>query len=132
VSFFSILIIAIGLGMDAFAVAIGAGIALKSRSQAPAFRLSSSFGFFQFIMPVIGWSVGLTVSTFIQDYDHWLAFILLAAIGSKMIYDALRDSREISSPDPTRGIPLLMLSIATSIDALAVGLSLAFLNVAIF
>lgn len=118
--------------MDAFAVAIGAGIALKSRSQAPAFRLSSSFGFFQFIMPVIGWSAGLTVSTFIQDYDHWLAFLLLAAIGGKMIYDALRDGQAISSPDPTRGIPLLMLSIATSIDALAVGLSLAFLKVAIF
>jgi putative Mn2+ efflux pump MntP len=131
-SFFSILIIAIGLGMDAFAVASGAGIALKSRSQAPAFRLSSFFGFYQFIMPVIGWSAGLTVSTFIHDYDHWLAFLLLAAIGGKMIYDALRDGQAISSPDPSRGIPLLMLSIATSIDALAVGLSLAFLNVAIF
>jgi putative Mn2+ efflux pump MntP len=132
VSFFSIFVIAIGLGMDAFAVAIGAGIALKSRSRAPALRLSSSFGFFQFIMPVIGWSAGLTVSTFIGDYDHWLAFILLAAIGGKMIHDALRDGRELSSPDPTRGIPLLMLSIATSIDALAVGLSFAFLQVAIF
>ena len=130
-SFFSILIIAIGLGMDAFAVAIGAGIALKSRSQAPVFRLSSSFGFFQFIMPVIGWSAGLTISTFIQDYDHWLAFILLAGIGGKMIYDALRDAKEISHSDPTRGLSLLMLSIATSIDALAVGLSLAFLKVAI-
>ena len=131
-SFFSILVIAIGLGMDAFAVAIGSGIALKSRSQAPVFRLSSSFGFFQFIMPVIGWSAGLTISTFIQDYDHWLAFILLAGIGGKMIYDALRDGKEISHSDPTRGLSLLMLSIATSIDALAVGLSLAFLKVAIF
>lgn len=130
-NFFSILIIAVGLGMDAFAVAIGAGIALKDRTRASAFRLSFAFGFFQFIMPVIGWSAGMTISKFIRDYDHWLAFILLAAIGGKMIYDALRDGREISTPDPTRGIPLLMLSVATSIDALAVGLSLSFLKVAI-
>jgi len=132
VNFYSILIIAIGLGMDAFAVAIGAGVALKGHSQASAFRLSSSFGFFQFIMPIIGWSAGVTIETFIHDYDHWLAFILLAAIGGKMIYDALRDGKEVSSSDPTRGLPLLMLSIATSIDALAVGLSLAFLKVPIF
>jgi putative Mn2+ efflux pump MntP len=132
VSFFSILVIAIGLGMDAFAVAIGAGIALKGRSLASVLRMSFSFGFFQFIMPVIGWSAGVTVSTFIRDYDHWIAFVLLACIGGKMIYDALRDGKEISSPDPTRGLPLLMLSIATSIDALAVGLSLAFLKVEIF
>jgi len=131
VSFFSIFIIAVGLGMDAFAVAIGAGIALKSPSRAPALRLSSSFGFFQFIMPVIGWSAGLTISKLIRDYDHWFAFILLAAIGGKMIRDAMKDGKEFSSPDPTRGLPLLMLSIATSIDALAVGLSLAFLKVAI-
>ncbi|MCX5833933.1 MAG: manganese efflux pump MntP family protein [Deltaproteobacteria bacterium] len=131
-NFYSILIIAIGLGMDAFAVAIGAGVALKGHSQASAFRLSSSFGFFQFIMPIIGWSAGLTISTVIQGYDHWLAFVLLAAIGGKMIYDALRDGKEISFSDPTKGLPLLMLSIATSIDALAVGLSLAFLKVAIF
>jgi len=131
VSFFSILILAAGLGMDALAVAIGAGIALKSPSQVPALRLSSSFGFFQFIMPVIGWYAGQTISTFIRDYDHWLAFILLAAIGGKMIRDALKGGKEFASPDPTRGIPLLMLSIATSIDALAVGLSLAFLKEAI-
>ncbi len=130
-NFFSILIIAVGLGMDAFAVAIGAGIVLRDRTRASAFRLSCAFGFFQFIMPVIGWSAGMTISTFIRDYDHWLAFLLLAAIGGKMIYDALRDGREISAPDPTRGIPLVMLSIATSIDALAVGLSLSFLKVAI-
>jgi len=97
----------------------------------PGARLQAVFflWFFQFIMPVIGWSAGLTISTFIQDYDHWLAFILLAGIGGKMIYDALRDGKEISHSDPTRGLSLLMLSIATSIDALAVGLSLAFLKV---
>lgn len=124
--------IAVGLGMDAFAVAIGAGVVLKNHSQGSAFRMSFSFGFFQFIMPLIGWSAGLTISTFIQDYDHWLALVLLAGIGGKMIYDALRESKEVSHSDPTRGLPLLMLSIATSIDALAVGLSLAFLKVAIF
>jgi putative Mn2+ efflux pump MntP len=131
VSFFSIFVIAIGLGMDAFAVAIGAGVALKNPSQASVFRMSFSFGFFQFIMPITGWAAGVTIETFIHDYDHWLAFLLLAAIGGKMIHDALRDAKEVHSPDPTRGLPLFMLSIATSIDALAVGLSLALLNVAI-
>lgn len=130
-SFFSILVIAIGLGMDAFAVAVGTAVVLRKPALSSVFRLSFFFGIFQFMMPVAGWSAGQTVSGFIRNYDHWLAFLLLAAIGCKMIFDAFRDDTEKKWSDPTKGLPLIMLSVATSIDALAVGLSLAFLEVAI-
>lgn len=131
-SFLSILFIAVGLGMDAFAVAIGAGIVIRNLSFGPVFRLSFHFGLFQFLMPIIGWLAGRTVADYIIHYDHWIAFILLAFIGGKMIWDSLQDGDDnIRRTDPTKGVHLIMLSIATSIDALAVGLSLAFLNVEI-
>ena len=130
-NFASIFIIAVGLGMDAFAVAIGTGVFLKNPPRSSALRLSFFFGLFQFLMPVAGWLAGRSISKFIRDYDHWVAFLLLAAIGGKMIVDALRDEKDISAADPTRGLQLVLLSVATSIDALAVGLSLALLNVAI-
>jgi putative Mn2+ efflux pump MntP len=131
-SFLSILFIAVGLGMDAFAVAVGAGIVIRNLSFGPVFRLSFHFGFFQFLMPIIGWLAGRTVADYIVNYDHWIAFILLALIGGKMIRDSLKDGNdEMTWTDPTKGVNLIMLSIATSIDALAVGFSLAFLNVEI-
>ncbi len=128
-SFVSILFIAVGLGMDAFTVAVGAGVTVSRVSFGPVFRLAFHFGFFQFAMPIVGWAAGRTVATYIAHYDHWLAFGLLACVGGKMIIDALKDGAEVSRKDPTRGVTLVMLSVATSIDALAVGLSLAFLNV---
>ncbi len=125
--------IAIGLSMDAFAVAIGAGLTLKTVSARQTFRLAWHFGLFQAFMPVIGWLAGLTVAKWIAPLDHWIAFGLLAVIGGKMIYEALTDSGEDGErPDPTKGWSLILLSIATSIDALAVGLSLALLNVDIW
>jgi len=128
--FFSILLVAIGLGMDAFAVAIATGVTIRKLSFGPVFRLSFHFGFFQFLMPVIGWMAGRTVSGYIAEYDHWIAFGLLFLIGCKMIIDSLREET-IERTDPTRGFTLIMLSVATSIDALAVGLGFAFLNTGI-
>ncbi len=125
--------IAIGLAMDAFAVAIGAGLTLGHVTARQTLRLAWHFGLFQAVMPVIGWLAGLTVATLIAPVDHWIAFGLLAAIGGKMIYEAVRDDPdERPRADPTRGWSLILLSIATSIDALAVGLSLALLDVSIW
>lgn len=132
-SLLSLLLIAVALGMDAFAVAIGTGIVIKRLTFGPVFRLSFHFGLFQFMMPIIGWAAGRTISDYIVDYDHWIAFVLLAYIGSKMIWDSVKNSESdmFDDKDPTKGVTLVFLSVATSIDALAVGLSLAFLNIRI-
>ena len=125
--------IAIGLAMDAFAVAIGAGLTLKEVTPRQTFRLAWHFSLFQAFMPVIGWLAGLTVAQWIAPVDHWIAFGLLAVIGGKMIYEALKDDDEAAErSDPTKGWSLVLLSVATSIDALAVGLSLALLDVSIW
>ncbi|MUM76741.1 manganese efflux pump [Pseudodesulfovibrio sp. F-1] len=123
--------IAIVLAMDAFAVAIATGVALKAVSLRQTFRLSWHFGLFQALMPVIGWHLGITVRESIEAYDHWVAFVLLGYIGYKMIREAF-DEEEASKGDPTRGMSLIALSVATSIDALAVGLSLSVLGVSIW
>jgi putative Mn2+ efflux pump MntP len=128
--FLFILLLAVGLGMDAFSVAISAGAISPKFSWDSVFRLSLSFGLFQFFMPIAGWYTGQTIHTMISRYDHWVAFGLLAYVGGKMIWEGLREE-SMEYIDPTRGMTLLILSIATSIDALAVGLSLAFLNVPI-
>ena len=116
--------------MDAFAVAIATGIVLGTVSGRQTFRLAFHFGLFQFLMPVIGYLAGMTVEGYIREYDHWLAFVLLGYIGGKMIYEgAWGDAgEEGAGKDPTRGISLVVLSLATSIDALAVGISLGVLH----
>ena len=118
--------------MDAFAVAIAVGLSLPQVTGRHVFRLGWHLALFQFLMPVIGWSAGRTVSAYIADYDHWVAFGLLALIGGKMLVDAFRNEPAQRRADPTRGLMLITLSIATSIDALAVGLSMALLNVSIW
>jgi len=131
-NFYSIFIIAIGLGMDALSVAIGVGAAGRRISPGPVLRMSLSFGLFQFFMPLIGWAAGRTVADLIARYDHWVAFLLLAGVGGKMIWESFHEKDGAAAAnDPTKGITLLLLSVATSIDALAVGLSLAFLNIPI-
>ncbi|MDD4874096.1 MAG: manganese efflux pump MntP family protein [Dehalococcoidales bacterium] len=128
--FISILIIAVGLSADCFAVVFSGSIAMKSVSRWQVLRASLSFGVFQAFMPVLGWLVGRTIVDLITDYDHWLAFALLVFIGGKMIWESFRFKDEHPSRmDITRGTALLTLSIATSIDALAVGLTFAFLEV---
>jgi putative Mn2+ efflux pump MntP len=125
--------IAVGLAMDAFAVALAAGVTLQRVTARHTFRLAWHFGLFQFLMPVIGWLAGLSVAERIAALDHWVAFGLLALIGTKMIWEAIRgDQTPHVAQDPTRGLTLVVLSVATSIDALAVGLSLAFLQVSIW
>jgi manganese efflux pump family protein len=128
----TILGLAIGLGMDAFAVAAAIGLALGRLTFRPVFRLSWHFGFFQFLMPVLGWMAGQTVSRYITSYDHWVAFGLLVAVAGKMIYEAFEVESFSGKSDPTRGWSLLVLSVATSIDALAVGLSMAMLKVSVW
>ena len=130
----TILGIAVALAMDAFAVAIATGVSLKQVSIRQTFRLSWHFGLFQALMPLIGWLLGASVQGYMEAYTHWVAFILLAVVGTNMLKEAvLRDDEEEEKPrkDATKGMTLVMLSIATSIDALAVGLSMSMLRVSI-
>lgn len=129
----SVFLIALALAVDAFAVALAAGVSLCQVSGRQTFRLSFHFGLFQAMMNVIGWSAGLTVRSFLEGVDHWLAFGLLALVAAKMIRDAMVGHQEEAKKiDPTRGYTLVMLSVATSIDSLAVGLSFAVLNVSVW
>lgn len=124
--------IGIGLSMDAFAVAVVSSITLGKATRREIFRLSFHFGLFQAIMPVVGWAAGKTLEQAIQAWDHWIAFTLLAAIGLKAIREGLsQNSDTLHASNPTRGLKLISLSVATSIDAMAVGLSFAMLQVPI-
>jgi putative Mn2+ efflux pump MntP len=119
--------------MDAFAVSLGLGLSLRPATGGQIFRLAFHFGFFQFLMPVVGWAAGESFIRYIEKYDHWVAFALLLGVGGKMIFESFRPEKDVRArrSDPTRGASLLVLSVATSLDALAVGLSLAALRVAI-
>jgi putative Mn2+ efflux pump MntP len=127
-SLITIIILAVGLGVDAFSVAIGIGATNDKKSWSPVLRLAAAFGIFQFVMPIIGWLAGLTIVESIEAFDHWIAFALLALVGGKMIGEGLEQESDEEKADQTRGWPLLMLSIATSIDALAVGFSFSVLK----
>ena len=128
----NILGIAVALAMDAFAVAIATGVNLKKVSFRQTFRLSWHFGLFQAMMPVIGWAFGAAVSSFVEAYDHWLAFALLFLVGGNMMREAFYHGEEEKPfKDATRGMTLVMLSVATSIDALAVGFSMSLLKISI-
>ncbi|MCF8069670.1 MAG: manganese efflux pump MntP family protein [Desulfobacterales bacterium] len=132
-SLISIIGIAVALAMDAFAVSIAAGVTLKKVSFRQGFRLAWHFGLFQAMMPVIGWGAGLSFRSFIESYDHWVAFCLLLFVGGKMIKEAFDQNGDATeNKDPTKGMTMVILSIATSIDALALGLSLSILNISIW
>ena len=125
--------IAVGLAMDAFAAAIAVSVSLGRVSRRQMFRLAWHFGLFQALMPVLGWCGGMSVEHWIRAWDHWLAFGLLAFVGGRMLASGLRPNRDAPAQlDPTRGLSLVVLSVATSIDALAVGLSFAALGVRIW
>jgi putative Mn2+ efflux pump MntP len=130
--FLEVVLIGLGLAMDAFAVSIAAGTSGKLQAGRGTFRLSFHFGLFQFLMPVIGWLLGTTVAALIISIDHWVAFGLLAFVGGRMILSGIKEDQTGFQMDPSRGMRLVILSISTSIDALAVGLSLAFLSVSIW
>ena len=127
----SVIMIAFGLAMDAFAVSVGTGMALGKVTFRQIFRMSFHFGLFQFLMPVIGWLAGRGIHGYVDAFDHWAAFGLLALVGGKMIWEGVRADKVRKRGDPTRGVTLIVLSLATSIDALAVGLSLAMIKVLI-
>jgi putative Mn2+ efflux pump MntP len=131
-SWLSLFAIAIALAMDAFAVAMVTGLTLMPMTKRHVFRLAFHFGLFQAMMPTLGWVAGTAVHRYIASYDHWIAFGLLAFIGGKMIVSVLAGAGETRvTNDPTTGWDLLLLSVATSIDALAVGLSLAVMRMEI-
>jgi manganese efflux pump family protein len=127
-----ILLIAVGLSMDAFAVSLAAGTNVNARGLRPTLRLSFHLGLFQFLMPIVGWFAGVTVESLIQSWDHWIAFGLLSLVGVRMIHGGWTGEGETEAGDPTRSLALVFLSIATSLDALAIGLSLAILRVSIW
>jgi len=128
-----ILAVAVALAMDAFAVAVAAGVSLCRVSARQTFRMAWHFGLFQALMPILGWAAGLTIQSWIMRFDHWAAFGLLTLIGARLIVESVRTSDEgAGATEPTRGMTLVMLSVATSIDALAVGLSLALLQVSVW
>lgn len=131
-TFIETLLVSISMAMDAFAVCLAAGALQETQGPRPAFRLSFHFGLFQFVMPVIGWLAGETIEPYIRNYDHWIALALLAFVGGRMIYSALFSNGEESRTDPSRGWTLVLLSVAVSIDALAIGLSLGVLGILVW
>jgi putative Mn2+ efflux pump MntP len=126
----TILLVALGLAMDSFSVSIANGLATKTFKTTNAIKISAFFGFFQGIMPLIGWYAGIHIIDLISEFDHWIAFFLLTFIGSKMICESIKgESQKLICSLSLK--MLLTLSIATSIDALAVGLSFSILSFSI-
>lgn len=134
VGFAELFLIGVGLSMDAFAVSICKGLGMSRLSMRQAAVISLFFGGFQALMPLIGWALGSQLTDFITPIDHWIAFGLLAFVGGKMLWDAFHEDDEdegVQADEKLDLKELLMLAIATSIDALAVGITFAFLQVAI-
>ena len=125
---FTIIAIAVGLAMDAFAVSIVSGAAYKQLRVKHALRIAVFFGGFQAFMPLIGSLAGLSVKEYIAGYDHWIAFGLLSAVGGKMFYESFKIKPAKQNFDPSNIFILLVLSVATSIDALAIGFTLSFIT----
>jgi putative Mn2+ efflux pump MntP len=132
------LLLAFGLAMDAFAVSVACGMCLPGIRLGTAIRASASFGFFQFAMPMLGWCVGSMLAGYVEGVDHWIAFALLAFIGARMLVEAIRerlekakgscDEEEASKVDVRRFGVLMTLSVATSLDAMAVGVGWSFIG----
>ncbi len=129
INFLSLLLIALGDSADCFAVAVRGSCAIKKLTRLQILRASTSFGLFQFLMPLLGWLAGHTFVNFIGGFGAWLAFALLAVVGGRTIWESFHPEKEEKKTDFTKGWMLLALSFATSIDAFAVGLSFAFLKV---
>jgi len=127
----SIITIAVGLAMDTFAVSIVTGAAYKQLHIRHTLRMAGFFGGFQAFMPVVGYLAGLTVKQYVSNYDHWIAFGILAAVGLKMIYESFKIKEERKTPNPANLAVVLALAVATSIDALAVGITISLITHAI-
>ena len=126
----SILLIAVGLAMDSLAVSISGGIVMRPFCIRQSLRLALTMGIFQGGMTLLGWLMGVSFSSYITAFDHWIAFILLGFLGGKMIYESFGEEETTISSVSTK--TLLTLGVATSIDALAVGVSMAFLKTSIY
>jgi putative Mn2+ efflux pump MntP len=131
VELLAIIAIAIGLSMDAFAVSVVTGAAYKELHIRHTLRMAGFFGGFQAFMPAVGYLAGLTVRKYIEGFDHWIAFGILAGIGIKMIYESFKIKEERKALHPANLAMLLALAVATSIDALAVGITLSLITHAI-
>lgn len=127
----TIVLIAVGLSMDAFAVSIANGMTITSNRRKAALLTATAFGSFQMLMPAIGYAAGLSLEAIISGMDHWVAFGLLGFIGAKMFYDGVKKQKPEDGPTDLKLRTLLVLAVATSIDALMVGLSFAFLQTSI-
>ncbi len=125
----TILLLAVGLSMDAFAVSISSSVTIGKIKFRHAFKIGAFFGLFQAFMPLIGWAAGLSFRALISGIDHWIAFILLALIGGKMIYESFKLDCQQNKVNPLNNLVLLGLAVATSIDALAAGISFALLKI---
>ena len=128
----SLVLLAVGLAMDAFSVSISSGIALRSLKFRDAGKIGLFFGVFQFLMPCIGWLLGTGFAVYITSFDHWIAFILLGFIGGKMLWEAAHPKEEETVSNPLDNRLLFILAIATSIDALAVGVTFASMGMTLF
>ena len=127
-----LLLIALGLSMDAFAVSVGKGLSVQKIKPRHSLSVGVWFGGFQALMPLVGYFLGVSFASMVESFDHWIAFILLGIIGFNMIREALSDDEcEAMHPDFSAR-SMLMMAIATSIDALAVGVSFAFLHIDIW
>ena len=127
-----IVLIAVGLSMDAFAVSITLGLSVKNLKTKNILIPGIFFGFFQALMPIIGYFAGTHFAGKIQEYEHWIAFVLLSIIGGKMIVESLSKKKEEFNEDNYQLMKMLVLAIATSIDALAIGVTFAFFKINIF
>ncbi|PSB10512.1 hypothetical protein C7B62_09140 [Pleurocapsa sp. CCALA 161] len=130
-NFLSTTFLALGLAADAFSVSLSCGLLIQRIKINKALKIALFFGFFQFLMPLIGWAVGINFSNLVANFDHWIAFGLLSLVGTKMIYEALQTEHERKKINPLDSSTLLVLAIATSIDALAAGLGLSLLKTSI-
>ena len=126
----TILLIAVGLAMDSLAVSISGGIVMRPFCMRQSLRQALTMGGFQGGMTLLGWLMGVSFSSYITTFDHWIAFILLGFLGGKMIYESFEEEETTISSFSTK--TLLTLGVATSIDALAVGVSMAFLKTSIY
>ena len=140
-NFIALIFTAFALSMDAFAVSITKGMTIKNLKKSTALKMALAFGVFQGAMPLLGWALGISFESYIKSIDHWIAFILLGFIGFNMIKGFFDDIKEENASelefiattdvDDLSNKEIIMLAVATSIDALAVGISFAFLNVSI-
>ena len=140
-NFIALIFTAFALSMDAFAVSITKGMTIKNLKKSTALKMALTFGVFQGAMPLLGWALGISFESYIKSIDHWIAFILLGFIGFNMIKGFFDDRKEENASelefsatadvDDLSNKEIIMLAVATSIDALAVGISFAFLNVSI-